>query len=112
VRGDIDRLLDMVEMCDLLIEHASDSVELARNAVLQAAAQRWIEVLGEAASHVSEEVRSTYPDVPWRNVIGVRTILAHAYFHIDQDIVGDIVATHIPDLRRQLQTIIDRLDGG
>lgn len=102
----------MVEMCDLLVEHASDAAALAESAVVQAAAQRWIEVLGEAASHVSEEIRSAYPEVPWKNIIGVRTILAHAYFHVDQDIVGDIVATRIPDLRRQLLIIIDRLDRG
>jgi uncharacterized protein with HEPN domain len=52
VRGDSDRILDMIEMCDLLIEHASDKRQLADDPVVQAAAQRWIEVLGEAASRV------------------------------------------------------------
>jgi hypothetical protein len=45
VRSDRDRLLDMLEMCDLLIAHASDDVTLATDPVVQAAAQRWIEVL-------------------------------------------------------------------
>jgi hypothetical protein len=45
VRSDRDRLLDMVEMCDLLIEHATDPELLATDPVVQAAAQRWIEVL-------------------------------------------------------------------
>jgi len=47
----------MIEMCDLLIRHASDRTALRTDPVVQAAAQRWIEVLGEAAAHVSEEPR-------------------------------------------------------
>lgn len=103
MRDDRDRLLDMIEMCDLLTEHASDPIALAGSPVVQAAAQRWIEVLGEAASRVSEQLRAERPEVPWRNIIGTRTILAHAYFHVDHDVVGDIVTSHIPQLRRQLQ---------
>ena len=77
MRGDRDRLLDMLEMCDLLIEHASDERRLADAPVIQAAAQRWIEVLGEAASPVSEEVKQTHPEVSWREIVGIRAILAH-----------------------------------
>lgn len=78
--------------------------------VVQAAAQRWIEVLGEAATHVSAELRERYPDVPGRNIIGTRTILAHAYFHVDQDVVGNIVSTHVPELRRRLRAILVDLE--
>ena len=49
MRGDRDRILDMIEMCDLLLEYASDRQRLVDDPVVQAAAQRWIEVLGEAA---------------------------------------------------------------
>lgn len=54
----------MVEMCDLLLAHAGDPVVLAKDPVVQAAAQRWIEVLGEAATHVSDELKQASPDVP------------------------------------------------
>ena len=99
----------MIEMCDLLIAHASDPTKLQDDPVTQAAAQRWIEVLGEAASHVSGEVQEANPKVPWRKVIGTRIILAHAYFHIDQDIVGSIVTDEIPTLRHRLATALDNL---
>ena len=56
----------MIEMCDLLVRHASDPEALAENPVVQAAAQRWIEILGEAASHVSDETKAAHPEVPWR----------------------------------------------
>ena len=70
MRGDRDRILDMLEMCDLLLEHASDAGRLADDPVVQAAAQRWIEVLGEAASRVSDETKRAHPEVAWREITG------------------------------------------
>lgn len=64
MRSDRDRLLDMLEMCDLLMEHAADQRRLTDDPVIQAAAQRWIEVIGEAASHVSDELKLAHADVP------------------------------------------------
>ena len=109
MRGDRDRILDMLEMCDLLLQHASDQRRLADDPVIQAAAQRWIEVLGEAASHVSDETKSAYPEVAWREIAGIRVILAHAYFHVEQDIVGRVIDHEVPLLRAQLQPVADSL---
>jgi uncharacterized protein with HEPN domain len=107
VRGDADRLLDMIEMCDLLLTHASDPVALRDDPVVQAAAQRWIEVLGEAASHVSDELREDHPDVPWRKIIGTRIILAHGYFRVEQGIIDAIVMDEVPLLRQRLATALE-----
>jgi len=109
VRGDRDRILDMLEMCELLMEHAADERKLADDPVTQAAAQRWIEVIGEAASHVSDELKAAHPDVAWREISGIRVILAHGYFHIEDDIIGNVVAGDIPTLRSQLQAILASL---
>ena len=109
MRGDHDRILDMLEMCDLLIEHASDLSRLAEDPVIQAAAQRWIEVLGEAASNVSDGTKKAHPQVAWREITGIRVILAHAYFHIEQDIIGNVIEHDVPRLRAQLQPIAESL---
>jgi uncharacterized protein with HEPN domain len=109
VRDDVERPLDMIEMCDLLLAHASEPGALRNDPVVQGAPQRWIEVLGEAASHVSAEVRDANPQVPWRKMIGTRTILAHGYFHVDQDIIGSIVSEEIPEVRRHLAAVVESL---
>ena len=67
--------------------------ELARDAVL-----RNLEVIGEAAKHIPSEVRNDYPEIDWRRIIGFRSIVAHAYFGIDDDILWDIISTKIPEL--------------
>lgn len=96
-------------MCELLLTHASDADALAHDPVVQAAAQRWIEVLGEAASHLSDQLKGEHPEIPWRELVGVRVVLAHAYHHVDSDIIGTVVARDVPALHRDLAVIIDAL---
>ena len=109
MRGDRDRLLDMLEMSELLIEHTSDRSRLSDDPVIQAAAQRWIEVLGEAASHVSDDLKAAHPEIAWREIAGIRVILAHGYFHVDRDIVSDVILNDIPRVRDRLRAIVDSL---
>lgn len=66
---------------------------------------RLLEVVGEAANSVSEELRNRYPDVPWRQVIAMRNRLIHGYFDVDLHIVRDTV---LEDLR-PLTTALDAL---
>jgi uncharacterized protein with HEPN domain len=110
VRLDRDRLLDMIEMCDLLLEHVAEPERLEGDPVLQAATQRWIEIIGEAASRLSDEFKDSHPEVQWRDLVGTRVILAHAYFHVDTAILGQVISDDIPQLRQQLDTIITELD--
>lgn len=109
MREDLDRILDMIEMCDLLLQHASRRDVLDSDPVVQAAAQRWIEVLGEAALHVSDEVKELGAPIRWREIVGTRLILAHAYFRIDRNVIGGIVEEEIPRLRQQLEDLLQLL---
>lgn len=108
MRGDRDLILDMLEMCELLITHTQPD-DLAESPLMEAAAQRWIEVLGEAASHVSEDLKSAHPEISWREIAGIRIIIAHAYFHIDRDILAAVIRDDIPALIAALRPMLDSL---
>lgn len=84
------------------IERATSGVDLAGflgNEDLQAAIERYIEVIGEAAGNLSQHTRDLAPDVPWSQVIGARSVIVHGYAEIEPDRIWDIVKSHIPSLR-------------
>jgi uncharacterized protein with HEPN domain len=62
-------------------------------------------VVGEAATHVTEEFRATYPQIPWENMIGMRNWLIHAYFDVDLDIVWHTLTQELPLLITELEKI-------
>ena len=65
-----------------------------------------LEMVGEAASKVSEDTRITHPSIPWSKIIGMRNRLVHVYFNIDFDQVWTTVETELPQLVKQLDEAI------
>ena len=64
---------------------------------------RLLEIVGEAARHVTEPTRQKYPNVPWLNISDMRNRLIHGYSDIDLDIVWNAIAVHLPPLIRELE---------
>ena len=64
-----------------------------------------LELLGEAARHLPDEVRALAPDIPWRRIVGVRNILIHGYLGIDNDIIWDIVKNEVGPLLKSLEKL-------
>ena len=65
-----------------------------------------VEIVGEAASQVSEDARGANPDIPWREIVGMRNRLVHGYFDIDLAIVWDTVRHNLPDLIALLEPLV------
>lgn len=70
-----------------------------------------IEMVGEAATQVSEEGRKEITVIPWKNIIGMRNRLIHAYFDVNLSIVWDTVITDLPPLVATLEEILSA-EGG
>jgi hypothetical protein len=66
---------------------------------------RNLEVLGEAATQIPRAVRERHPQVPWRRMAGLRDVLAHAYFGLEEDTIWQIIAESIPALAVQLDPV-------
>jgi uncharacterized protein with HEPN domain len=64
---------------------------------------RNLEVIGEAAKHVPDDVKQQMPGIEWRKISGLRDIVVHAYFGIDNEILWDIVQNKVPVLRRAIE---------
>ena len=65
-----------------------------------------IEIIGEAASQLSETCRRQENHLPWRDIIGMRNRLDHAYFEVDVDVVWAVVASDLPALLPELEKLI------
>lgn len=65
-----------------------------------------IEIIGEAATRISNEYRAVTPQIPWRNLIGMRNRLIHAYFDINLDILWETVIDDLPPLITEIEKIV------
>lgn len=82
LRHILDDARDAIRFCQ-----GEQRPDLDRDKLLVLALQRLLEVIGEAAKHVPEEIRSQAPAIPWRQVTGMRDVLIHAYTDVDLDTV-------------------------
>ena len=69
---------------------------------------RNLEIIGEAANRIPEEIRIKYDDIPWSQVVGLRHRLIHGYFVVDYEIVWHIVTNELPDLKIKIKRILDK----
>ena len=67
---------------------------------------RLIEIIGEAASQVSEDFQEKHPEIPWAQIVAMRNRLIHAYFDIDLDRIWDTVKEDLPPLVTKLEKIV------
>ncbi|WP_295388229.1 HepT-like ribonuclease domain-containing protein [uncultured Thiodictyon sp.] len=79
--------------------------DIDEDEMLRLALTRAVEIIGEAASHVSTETQEALSEIPWKEVIGMRHRLIHAYFDVDADILWKTAQDAVPTLLQQLQTV-------
>jgi uncharacterized protein with HEPN domain len=70
---------------------------------------RALEIIGEATKHISEEFRKKYPEIPWKDMAGMRDVLIHDYFGIDEETVWRTVKEKIPNLKPSIEKILSKL---
>jgi uncharacterized protein with HEPN domain len=86
-----------------------DFVAFAKNTMALDAVIRNLEVIGEAAGRIPEELRAGSPGIEWRKIIALRNVLAHEYFGIHTKIVWDVVVDKLGPLERVCQKLLKSL---
>jgi uncharacterized protein with HEPN domain len=76
------------------------------NQMLIDAVIRNLEIIGEAARNLPDELKNKYPELPWRNMIGLRNILIHQYFGVDESIIWEVITVDLSDARPNLMKVI------
>ena len=105
---DLIRLRHMLDAAKKAVEftRGKNEADVAKDEKLSFAIVRLIEIIGEVAKNISEEVRQKNPDIPWKEIAGTRDRLVHGYFDVDLEIVGKIITKDLPNLIAQLQKLI------
>lgn len=95
-------LEDILDSCAKIriYTHEMSKEDLLRDHKTYDAVVRNLEIIGEAAKNLPEHIRNDISLVEWRRIAGMRDILAHAYFGIDDDILWDVIQNKVPELEK------------
>ena len=108
-RSAADALADMARFADVAVRLVGGLTleELKADERTSLALERAIEILGEAAGRVSQEWRDRHPELPWREMVGTRNRLAHAYFATELFILHEIATRLLPPMLPRLRQIAE-----
>lgn len=81
-----------------------DFNNFVKNKTIQDAIVREIEIIGEAAKNISEDLKNNHPEIPWRKISGMRDKIVHEYFDIDLEIVWKTIQNDLPVFKNKLKT--------
>lgn len=81
--------------------------EFEADEVLSLAVVRLIEIIGEAASQVTDTTRARHPQFEWQDIVGMRNRVIHGYFQIARDIIWNTINDDIPTLITQLESVLE-----
>ena len=100
-------LQDILISIEAIEEYTRDLTEtnFYRNGQVQDAVIRRLEIIGEAVKSLEEEFRQRYPNLPWKNMAGMRDVLIHQYFGVDLRRVWLTIKRDLPAIKREISEI-------
>ena len=102
----LEDILEAIEKIHAYMQGVSFD-KLQGNSMLQDAILHNLEIIGEAAKHVPDELKAKTSELEWRKIAGIRDVIAHEYFGISMEIVWDILQNKLPDLRSQVLAFLE-----
>jgi uncharacterized protein with HEPN domain len=109
MRDDRQRVMDILEAVENIeryVNAESNSQLLADDELISVWVIHHLQIIGEAASKLSESFRESHPEVAWGGMIGMRHVLVHGYFETNTKLVWKVIERDLPILKEQLTKIL------
>jgi uncharacterized protein with HEPN domain len=106
-KPDAIRIRHMLDACHEALGFAKGKSrsDLDKDRMLVLSLVKEVEIIGEAASKVSPEIKSRHPEIPWQDMALMRNRLIHVYFDVDLEVVWETIRKDLPDLEIKLARI-------
>jgi uncharacterized protein with HEPN domain len=102
----INHILESIQLIEEYSQNIS-ATEFHSNRVVQDAIIRRLEIIGEAVKNLPAIFKHNHPEIPWKQMAGIRDILIHEYFDIDLSLTWAVVYRELPVVKQKLQEILD-----
>ncbi len=111
MRDPKERLRDILEAIEAIERYLKRGrTAFEQDELLQGWFVRHLQIIGEAARAIPEDVRALAPEIEWGKIVGMRNILVHGYFQIDADIVWHAASRDAPALKPAIERLLNRLE--
>lgn len=100
----IDHILECIELIEGYL-HGKRVEDFMASTQLQDAVIRRIEIIGEATKNLPQDFKEQHPDVPWKEMAGMRDIIVHEYFGVDLKLTWRVATEDIKGLKAQLEKL-------
>ncbi len=71
---------------------------------------RGIEIIGEATKYIPKSIRNKYPEIPWKDMAGLRDKVIHAYFGVDLRVIWETATRHLPEIKPLIEQVLKDIE--
>lgn len=109
VKTSVEEIIESLTMIESYTRYVTQS-GFKQGFLLQDAVIHRLEIIGDAAKNIPEDFRNAHPEIPWKEIAGLRDILIHAYFQVNIDRVWNVMKHELPDIKRKLLKVVQKLE--
>jgi uncharacterized protein with HEPN domain len=108
MRRDQESLIDIANAIERISRYTNEisKLELETNDEKLSAILYQITIIGEATKRLSQPFRQQHPEIPWREMAGMRDVIVHEYDQLDLDVVWDVVESKLPELLNLIDPLL------